>query len=132
MTPKIFLRLSGLVLMSTGLLGIIGVLGRISPASFFHPPSWINWFHLIFGIVVSAVAAFSRAPLQAAFALGGALVGTSIGLGGLLFGRRAAQRFNIPELADPSDHAAHLPVGLVALWGWLGRPYMEQDSIIHG
>jgi hypothetical protein len=39
----------------------------------------------------------------------------------LLFGERAARRFDIPELADPSDHTAHLLVGLTALWGWLGR-----------
>jgi hypothetical protein len=132
MTPKRFLRLGGGVLMSTGLLGIVGVLGQISPASFFHPPSWINWVHLIFGIVVSAVAASSRARLQAGFALGGALVGTTIGLVGLLFGGRAARRFDIPELADPSDHAAHLLIGLAALWGWLGRRHTERDSTIRG
>ncbi len=38
-----------------------------------------------------------------------------------LFGSLAANYFNIPELADPSDHIAHLAVGLFALWGWWNR-----------
>ena len=121
MTPKRFLRIGGAVLMATGLLGINGLLGRISRASFFHPPSWINWFHLAFGILISVVAARGHDRLRAGFALSGAMVGVTIGLAGLLFGERAARRLEIPELADPSDHTAHLLVGLAALWGWLGR-----------
>ena len=108
-------------LMTMGLLGISGILGRISQASLFHPPSWINWFHLAFGMLISSVAVSGRMRLQAGFALGGAIVGTTIGIAGLLFGERAARRFDVPELADPSDHAAHLLVGLTAIWGWLGR-----------
>ena len=130
MTPKRFLRLSGIALVSTGLFGVAGLLGRISRASFFHPPAWIHWVHFVFGIVVLAVAASGRPRTQARFALGGASVGTTIGMAGLLFGRRAAQRFDIPELADPSDHAAHLLIGLTALWGWLGRGQVEGHSII--
>jgi hypothetical protein len=126
MNPKRFLRIGGGALITMGLLGITGILGRISAASFFHPPPWINWFHLAFGMLVSTVAASGRAPLQAGFALGGALVGTTIGVAGLLFGERAARRFDIPELADRSDHAAHLLVGLTALWGWLGRSATHQ------
>jgi hypothetical protein len=109
------------LLIALGVLGITGALGRISSASFFHPPTWINWFHLAFGTVISGVATWGSSRLQAGFALGGALVGTTIGLVGLLLGERAARSFDIPELADPSDHAAHLLVGLTALLSWLGR-----------
>jgi hypothetical protein len=126
MNPKRFLRIGGGALITMGLLGTTGILGRISAASFFHPPSRINWFHLAFGILISVVAARGRDRLRAGFALGGALVGMTIGLGGLLFGERAARRFDIPELADPSDHVAHLLVGLTALWGWLGRSATHQ------
>jgi hypothetical protein len=129
MTPKRFLRMGGAALITTGLLGVTRVLGRISSASFFNPPYWINWFHLTFGLAVSAVAT-SRSPrLQTGLTLVAAMVGTTIGLAGLLFGPRAARRFNIPELADPSDHAAHLLVGLVATWGWIKRRDMDANRL---
>jgi hypothetical protein len=121
MNPRLFLRLGGASLLTVGALGVSGVLRRISKYSFFHPPSWINWFHLMFGLVVSSVAASPSTRLHSAFTLGAATVGTTIGLAGLLLGDRAARRFGIPELADPSDHAAHLLVGLAAIWGWSGR-----------
>lgn len=132
MNPQRFLRIGGAALITTGVLGITGVLGRISHASFFRPPSWINWFHLFFGMVVSGVAASRVTRLQVGFTLGGAMVGTAIGLLGLVFGGQAARRFNIPDLADPSDHGAHLLVGLAALWGWIGREHTVRDSIIRG
>jgi len=44
-----------------------------------------------------------------------------LGIVGLLFGSYLAMQLNVPELADPSDHLAHLTVGLLALWGWLNR-----------
>jgi hypothetical protein len=131
MNPQRFLRIGGAILVTTGLLGVTGALGRISHTSFFHPPSWINWFHLAFGMLISTVAASGRPRLQAGFTLGGASVGTTIGVARLLFGKRAARRFDIPELADPSDHAAHLLVGLTALWGWLGRGHREHRSLSH-
>jgi len=121
MNPRRFLRFGGALLLTVGALGVTGALGRISKYSFFHPPSWINWFHLMFGLIVSSVAASSSARLHTAFTLGAATVGTTIGLAGLLLGGRAARHFDIPELADPSDHAAHLLVGLAAVWGWSGR-----------
>lgn len=121
LTPDRFLTIAGTILILLGLAGLTGHLGRISSASFFHPPYWINWFHLVFSIVLLIVAFVGGRRLQNAFALTGATVGTTIGLLGLLFGARAATAFSIPELADPSDHVAHLTVGLVALWAWTNR-----------
>ena len=49
------------------------------------------------------------------------ILGLTLGSLGLLFGSRAARRFDEPALADPTDHLAHLGVGLAALWGWSNR-----------
>ncbi len=115
MTPKLFLIIGGTILV------ILGILGTFSQASFFHPPYWINWFHFLFGIVVLSVGLKGTPAVQAKLTLFGAVVGTSIGLLGLLFGRYMAVRFNTPELADPSDHVAHLIVGLCAIWALRNR-----------
>jgi hypothetical protein len=121
MNPKRFLFLGGSVLVTVGILGISGILGALSRASFFHPPYWINWVHLSFGGVVLSVAAWGTRKWQSALAFLATVMGLTLGLLGLLFGPAAAKRFSLPELADPSDHTAHLLVGLMALWGWLGR-----------
>jgi hypothetical protein len=121
MTPRRFLAIGGLVLIAIGILGGTHLLQRISIASFFNPPYWINWFHLSLGALVLVVALSRASRLQAGITLFAAIVGTSIGLLGLSLGSFAAERFAMPELADPSDHLAHLTVGVVALWGWLNR-----------
>lgn len=121
MRPRHFLLLGASVLTTIGLAGVTGVLGSISRASFFHPPDWINWVHLTFGIGVLAVAIAGGRKVQNAFTLGAAIVGSTLGLAGLLFGAYAANRYNISELADPSDHLAHLTVGFLALWAWSNR-----------
>lgn len=96
------------------------MLGAVSEASFFHPPYWINWLHLMLGVLVLAVALKGGRKLQAGLTLVPAMLDTTLGLAGLLFGA-FADRFGMPALADPSDHLAHLAVGLVALWAWLNR-----------
>ena len=121
MTPKRFLSIAGPLLVMSGLFGVTHVLGKISSAAFFHPPYWINWVHLSIGGLAVGVAAKGNSKVQAAMTLPPAVLGTTLGMMGLLFGSLAAKRFNVPELADPSEHTAHLIVGLVALWGWLGR-----------
>jgi hypothetical protein len=126
LTPDRFLKIAGTILILLGLAGLTGLLGQISSARFFHPPYWINWIHFMFGTVLLIVAFVGGPRLQNAFALTGATVGTTIGLLGLLFGARAATAFGIPELADPSDHIAHLTVGLVAFWAWTNRPATSQ------
>lgn len=121
MTPRRFLLIVGPTLITLGLLGIVGLLGSISSVSFFHPPYWINWVHLTLGIVVITAALRGGDKLQVGLVSGAAIVGTTLGVLGLLFGSFAAIRFDIPELADPSDHIAHLTVGLLALWAFLNR-----------
>jgi hypothetical protein len=120
-SPGRFLAGTGPVLVVLGVLGATGQLGSVSPASVFHPLGWINWFHLGLGLVVIAVGLFGPPGLQSATALAAAVVGTTVGLAGLLLGPWAATRYGVPELADPSDHLAHLSVGLLAWWGWGGR-----------
>ncbi len=121
MRPKQFLVGGGAILIVIGILGVVGLFGLISQASFFHPPHWINWFHLFFGIFVLTVGLKGVPRLQRNLTLGGAIVGTTIGLLGLLFGSYVATRFALPELADPSDHIAHLIVGVCAIWAWRNR-----------
>jgi hypothetical protein len=117
--PQRFLSGAGPLLATLGVLGITGQLGKISSASFFHPPHWINWFHLALGSLVFGVARKGNRRSQGQVTLFATVVATTIGLAGLLVGPAAAKRYNKPELADPSDHLAHLAVGLIALWAWL-------------
>ncbi len=121
MNPKIFLRLGGSILITVGILGLIGLLGKISSASVFHPPYWINYFHLTLGIIIFALSFTKLKKLQIGFTLGATIVGTTIGLIGLLFGSYFANKYNIPELKDVSDHLTHLVVGLTAFWAWRNR-----------
>jgi len=113
--------MAGVVLLSIGTLGVTRRLGSISRAGFFHPPYWINWFHLALGAVVSGTRIAGSAKMQARTTLVATFMGTILGLLGLLFGPAAARRYEIPELADPSDHIAHLGVGLIAWWAWRHR-----------
>ena len=116
MSPKIFLRLAGTTLITLGILGLTGVLGRISTAGFFHPPYWINYFHLGLGLTVSVVSFSQYKSFQVIFTLLASIMGITLGAAGLLLGGYIADKYNIPELRDPSDHLAHLMVGLTALW----------------
>jgi hypothetical protein len=97
------------------------LLSSISRASIFNPPYWINWAHLAFGIVVLAIAFVGGRTLHNAMTLAAALMGGTLGLSGLLLGSYAANRYSVPELADPSEHLAHLTVGVLALWAWSNR-----------
>jgi hypothetical protein len=121
MTPKRFLTVASVALLTIGTLGVTGRLGSISRASFFHPPSWIHWFHVLLGGAVFTVRQSNASSIQAVTTLIATMMGTTLGLAGLLLGPSAAKRFDAPELADPSDHVAHLIVGLLALWGWWNR-----------
>jgi hypothetical protein len=125
--PHRFLLLAGPILVQLGMLGLIGLLGSISDASFFHPPHWINGLHLAIGVAVIGVAFLGGPRLQAAMVLFPAAIGTAIGLMGLILGGLASVRFGIPELADPSDHLAHLTVGLAAWWAWSNRRRGERE-----
>jgi hypothetical protein len=126
--PRQFLLLAGTVLVITGLAGATGLLGLISRASVFSPPNWINWVHLAFGMLVLAVGFVGGRTLKNAFTLAPAILGTTVGLSGLLFGSYAANHYNMPELADPSEHLAHLTVGVLALWAWSNRKVEDQPS----
>jgi hypothetical protein len=121
LTPARYLVVAGLLLMVLGCAGLSGILGRLSSAAFFHPPYWINGVHLGFGAVLLVLAFSPLANVQAAFVLAGAVLGSGFGTAGLLFGPFAARHFKKPELADRSDHLAHLIVGVIAFWAWHGR-----------
>ena len=121
MNPKIFLRIGGIVLITIGILGLTGIFGQISQASFFHPPFWINYFHLMLGTVIFSFSFTHHKKLQIVLTLLATIVAGSIGALGLLLGGYFADKYNIPELKDPSDHIAHLIVGLTAFWAWRNR-----------
>jgi len=125
--PRQFLLLGGTLLVILGLAGVAGLLGSISQASLFNPPYWINWFHLMFGIIVFAIAFAGGRTLQSAMTLAG---GSGEHARPLRLAVRsyAAKRYNMPELADPSDHFAHLTVGVLALWAWSNRKARSQLS----
>lgn len=116
MTPKMFLRFAGSFLMIFGTLGLIGILGKLSQASFFHPPYWINYFHIIFGFILFFVSLTNYKNLQRILVVFAASIGITIGVVGLVLGGYFADKFALPELKDPSDHLAHLLVGLAAFW----------------
>jgi hypothetical protein len=118
LTPARFLTIAGSMLVLLGVAGMTGTLARISSASFFHPPKWINAFHFAFGLMLLGIVFAGGPRLQIGIVLCGAILGTTLGTLGLLLGPAAARRFELPELADPSDHCAHLMVGLFAFWAW--------------
>ncbi len=121
MHPGRFFYIASAVLITMGILGLIGVLGSISPASFFHPPYWINWVHLCLGMIVLNIALRGNRSFQATFVMFPMVIGITLGVFGLVFGRYLAERYGLTELADPSDHVAHLIVGLLAAWAWKNR-----------
>jgi hypothetical protein len=121
MNPARFLTAAAATLLTIGTLGVTGRLRRISRASFFNPPYWINWFHLGLGTFVAGARLAGSSRLQASTTLLATVMGLMLGSLGLLLGPPAARRFDVPELADPSDHLAHLAVGLTALWSWCHR-----------
>jgi len=121
MNPKLFLRIGGIILIVLGTLGLFGILGLISSLGFFHPPYWINWLHFLLGIAILIISFTPYYKLQGWVVLFPAIVATTIGLAGLLLGSYFGTRYNIPELADPSDHIAHLIVGVAAIWAWRNK-----------
>jgi len=120
--PRHFLIVAGTILVTLGTAGAMGLLSSISSASVFNPPYWIHWVHLAFGAMVLAIALAAGRTLQNIMTLAAAIMGTLLGLSGLLLGSHAANRYSMPELADPSEHLAHLAVGVFALWAWSNRP----------
>jgi hypothetical protein len=116
LNPQRFLFIGGATLVLLGTLGIIRVLGSLSDAAFFHPPSWINWLHLGVGSLVLVVAWRGDPPARLALTMVAAVAATGIGLGGLVLGARGGAN----QATDPSDHLAHLLVGLTAAWALLG------------
>lgn len=76
---------------------------------------------MVLGVVVLTIAMVSSHTAHTAMTLAAALLGTPLGLAGLLLGPYAATRYSMPELADPSEHLAHLSVGVLAVWAWLNR-----------
>jgi hypothetical protein len=126
--PRRFMLLAGTVLAVIGFAGVTGLLGSISHATLFNPPYWINWVHLTFGIVVLAIAFAGVRTIQNGMTLAAGILGSTLGLLGLLLGSYAANRYSMPELADPSEHLAHLTVGALALWAWSNRNAGHQQS----
>jgi hypothetical protein len=119
-TPPRFLFIGGATLLLLGALGATRVLGTLSTAAVFHPPAWINWVHLAAGSIVLAVAWRGEPRLEIALTALGACLAMTLGLGGLFLGPLLAPRDAQAPSADPSDHLAHLLVGLTAIWALLG------------
>jgi FtsH-binding integral membrane protein len=126
--PRRFLLLAGTLLVFLGLAGVASLLGSFSRATLFNPPYWTNWVHLTLGIIVLAIAFAGARTVQQGMTLAAAILGSALGLLGLLLGSYAAKRFSMPELADPSEHLAHLTVGALALWAWSNRNAEHQLS----
>lgn len=126
--PRRFLLLAGTVLTFVGLAGATGLLGSISRATLFNPPYWINWVHLTFGIFVLAIALADVRTIRNGMTLAAGILGSTLGLLGSLLGSYAANRYAMPELADPSEHLAHLTIGALALWAWSNRNAGHQPS----
>lgn len=120
-TPPRYLTVAGVLLILMGCAGLTGVLGRLSSKGFFHPPPWINAVHTGFGGLLLVVAFAPYRSVQTGMVLCGAVIGLTLGTAGLLFGARAARRFDKPELADMSEHVAHFVVGVLAFWAWHNR-----------
>jgi hypothetical protein len=126
MTPKLFLKYGGILLITLGLLGLTGFLYKISTLAFFQPPYWINWIHFLLGVTILTISFAPYRKLHKWLILFPAIIATLIGVGGLLFGKYVAVKYNIPELnTDPSDHIAHLIVGFFAIWSWKNRAQSE-------
>lgn len=122
LTPKTFFRIGGIVLTVIGIAGLAGLLGTLSQLVFFRPPYWINWAHFILGVSIFLISFTHYHRLQKWLVLFPAIVATTMGLMGILFGSYLATLYNIPDLAvDSSDHVAHLIVGLLAIWAWKNR-----------
>jgi len=128
MNPKKFLTIGGIILLIIGALGIVGILGSISTLGFFHPPGWINWVHLLLGTFVLSSSFSKNEKFQTGVTTFAMIILLAIGLLGLLLGPFIANSYNIPELADPSDHIAHLGVGLLALWGFSNRKKLSSKK----
>jgi hypothetical protein len=117
-TPARFLLVAGTILTVIGSTGAAGLLGRVSTASVFHPPSWINWLHFSVGLTVIPIALLGTRQLQRRIVMFPAIVGTALGVLGLASGPLAGTHVG-PDASDLSDHITHLCVGAgahLALW----------------
>jgi hypothetical protein len=107
-----FLVTGGSVLVFVGVAGVTGLLGTFSKAEAFHPPRWINWFHLSAGTAVLSVAMFGGKPARKILALFGATMGGILGVGGIVFTFYETFRGGTGQVADYSDPIVHLAVSL--------------------
>ena len=117
--PIHFLACGGTVLVTIGLAGISGVLGLISRASLFHPPRWINWFHLSVGLLVLLVAWRGSRRVQRIVVTVAAVAGTTIGVGGFALSAYSLAHHAQSAIIDVSDPLTHLLVGSMAIWALL-------------
>src|SRR5690348_13453719 len=83
-TPARFLLAGGIVLTTIGSTGAMGLLSRLSPASVFNPPSWINWLHLSVGLTVIPISLKGTRQLQRGITFFPAVAGTALGVIGLI------------------------------------------------
>lgn len=114
-TPGRFLFAGSMALLTIGGAGLAGLLGRISPASFFHPPVWIDRLHLMVGALALGAAALASRTVKLALTLIPAVVATGLGVGGLIRATTIAGGQLGLATADTSDALVHLAVGALAL-----------------
>ena len=130
-TPARFLMAGGIVLTTIGSTGATGLLSRLSSASVFNPPSWINWLHLSVGLTAISISLKGTRQLQRGITFFPAVVGTALGVIGLVSSVVATRHHILPDGSDLSDYLTHLGVGAGALWAlWNSRDTGRSTQMI--
>lgn len=117
-TPNMFLKVGGLVLVLVAVLGYVGVIGPTADSLF--GAAWYfdnveNIAHLVLGVVALAAAFVLPAGLHKPLVIVVGIVAILVGLYSLFVDSMLLGAM----LQNPADTALHLVVGAWALWAGL-------------